>query len=214
MTTAPLDYAGPSTRAPGPIARFLLSPVGWPLGGAAVLVTMLAACAWSGPAPYLRPAVYSVDGGVGVAIVWVFRLMSRSVVAGHFGRHLRWSPGRWAFVPAALLMGVALVAADVPAAVAFRLARPGMERAARAALASPTVTPGSVRIACYGAVTPRVIGSSVYFTVGGHGLWREDYGYAFRPSGPPRYPLRPSHLNDDAYCRHIDGPWYAWCGGY
>ncbi len=214
MSPRPLAYAIPLTGAPGPVGRFLLSPVGWPLHTAALLVAATAVCAWSGPSPYFWPAVYAVYGAIGVGLTWLARAAGRSMAARHFGRELRADVGRRLLVPAVLAVTVGLVRFGVPASVAFRLSRPAMERAARVALANPKVTPPSIRLGCYGVCLPRVIGSSVYFTVGGRGLWNEDYGYAYRPSGPPRWPLRPSHLNDDAYCRPVGGSWYEWCGGY
>ena len=209
-----LNYAGGLARVPGPIGRFLLSPVGWPLHTATLLVALGAMCVWSGPAPYLWPAVYVVYGGAGLAVTWLLRLMSRSVAARHFGGRPRGPALPWLVLPAGLVLAAAAIRYDVPAAVAFRISRPVMERAARAALATPTRSPTPVSIGLYGKCVPRVVGTSVYFTVGGRGPWQEDYGYAYRPSGPRHFPLRPSHLNDDAYCRNIEGPWYEWCGGY
>jgi hypothetical protein len=214
MLSPPLDYAVRSARLPGPVGRLLLSPVGWPLHVASLLIAIATVVIWSGPAPSLWPAIYAGYMAAGVAVTWFLRLLSRWVAAQHFGVRLAGPARPWLVTPAVFVLTFWLVWFGVPSAVRFRLSRPALERAARAALAHPGTPSAPARIGLYGTCVPRVIGTSVYFTVGGRGLWDEDYGYAYRPAGRPRSPLRFSYLNDDAYCRPIGGTWYEWCGGY
>jgi hypothetical protein len=156
----------------------------------------------------------AVYGAVGLTVAWLGRLAAGEAAATFFGVERRWPLKRRLALPLAFVVTAILVYNGVPAAVVFRLSRGAMERAARTALANPSAASSPRRIGLYFDCAPQVIGTSVYFKVGGGGLWQQDYGYAYRPAGPPKPPLRASHLNDDAYCVQIEGPWYEWCCGY
>ncbi len=204
---ATLDDAPPAARAPGAVGRFLLSPPGWPLITATASVAAATLCAASGPRSLesASATVLAVFGWAGVAVLWIGRRAGLNDARRRFGRRSQTSRPvgrlRWLVPPAVTIVTVIACLADVPATVRFRLSRPALERAGRAALARRRqVWPIPGRVGLYDRCTVEAYHGAAYFTLPETGTDDSD-GFAYSPAGPPTgwHP-----------CEPLGGPWYQW----
>ena len=192
---------------PGPIGRFLLTTVGWPLALAATAMGLLTMYAVSGPGIYVRPLITAVAGWLFVGGIWIVRAVAKAAAARRFDmpdiRRSAWRDrGRVAVVPVLFMCTLGLIALDVPARVTFRMSRDDLDR-----VAAGSVPNGPVRIGWYGEcfVDRRDGGTRIF--VPGAGFFLSSTGFFYSPTGQA-IPIHNGTLT------RIDGPWFRWDGGF
>jgi len=202
----PFSYA--RVRPPGPIARILATPVGWPMHVLAAVATCLSFGACSAPGGYFDLSVLAFFSWLAVGAIWVFRGVARAAVLPVYG-HIEGSAvgrkGPWVVAPSMALVTVVVCFAGLPATCCFRLSRSAMDQLADQAAALPSGTAMPSRwVGLYRAQDITVLPGGVRFLIRGAGFPGAERGFARSAQalvdGPDGYP----HY---FYWPHRDG-WY------
>lgn len=188
-------------------ARWLMTPIGWPMQIAAAGVIVY------GFYEYTKAGNFG--GQIGTAFLWLVllviwggRLIVRTSLAAFYQRpQEERQRGRWnaAVVPAILLLWIAMPS-DWPRAIAFELSRPALERFVHKAKADPTAIAGWHWVGCYWICLDGVANDGVWvYTNPGYDAARCGYFYAI--SGKPQ----DENGNAVSVTYHsIGGPWYIY----
>lgn len=200
-----IDYArAHKSDFPGPLARLLMLPTGWPTLILVVIASLF--ILWQATIPGGFPAILSFILLYGLLGLWWFlRLLTSQVLSGRYPMvpRTRLRPFLYPLIPVPIVF--LLCAARIPARVAFLTARPTMAQLVPVVQSNPASymseqTAGLLR------VRPELCsdGKSVIFIVPGSGFF-DERGYGYRMDLPANVTR---HHDGDIEWRRLSGNWF------